>query len=142
VGVTGVLFAGTIRNKTAKALIKQLDTDGDKKISAVGVQAMASAVLPDKVFDSDGRVDTDLLDKYFRDTDTNANQRIEQPELQAAILGMMPEGTKSADTKAWVGSLVGVDTLDSLDKDGSISREEFAILAARAEKTKSGGGNT
>lgn len=139
VGVKDVLFAGTIRKKAAKSFIEKLDKNGDKKVSQAEIHAMAAQVLPESVFDSNGQVDTELLDKYFQDTDTNNNQLVEQPELQAAILGMLPEGTKNAKTTAWVGSLVGIDALDSVDKDGAISRDELAIMAAEADAVKGKG---
>ena len=138
IGVANRMFAGTIRAKAADAFIKELDSNKDGRISYEEIQGIAAQLLPDDVFTAEGNVDPQLLEEHFRKTDVNSDQKVDSKELEAAIGAMMPEGTKSADIKAWIASLMGVDAIDFLDRDGTISREELSLIAAKAAQIKKG----
>jgi Ca2+-binding EF-hand superfamily protein len=138
IGVTKRLFEGTIRKKAATEFIQKLDKNKDDRVSFAEIQAIAAQILPEDVFTSEGTVDPILLDEHFQKTDSNADGQVDAAELEAAVAAALPEGTKNASIKAWVASLVGVDALDSLERDGTISRAELSAMAAQASKLETG----
>ncbi len=138
IGVTKRLFEGTIRKKAAAEFMKQLDKNKDGRVTYAEIQGIAAQVLPEDVFTSEGTVDPQLLDEHFQKTDSNADGQVDSEELEMAISAALPEGTKNASIKAWVASLIGVDALDSLERDGTISRAELSAMAAQAAKNKAG----
>ena len=138
IGVMGRMFSPAIRSKSAKAFIKELDKNKDKRVTYEEIQGIAAQLLPDEVFNSEGAVDPKLLDEYFKKADANEDGKVDSSELEQTILSAMPEGTEHASIKAWVASLIGVDALDSLDRDGTISRAELSAMAEQAARIKAG----
>lgn len=129
VGVGAGLF-GVVHSGVAKKFMKQLDKNGDDKVTFAEFKGVASQLMPPDLFDEKGNIKPALVGDSFKRLDGDGDGRLTEKEFEQALLEQLPEDTSMRSIVAEVMSKLGTDALD-LDRDGAVTHGEFSD-AARA----------
>lgn len=121
-------FLGLVYGAVASKFIEDLDTDRNERVSPAEFRAIAKKVLPESIFDEDGRVKFDRLDETFATFDADRSGGATQPELYDATFQALGPDAEHRKVMADVASKLGVDALDR-DGDKEISRDELERAA-------------
>lgn len=131
-------FRGTKLDGVAEALMEQLDSDGDQRVSWGEFQAFEAQTLetvaPGTGTDSTQAEIRQSAAARFGEIDRNSDGRLSMGELQDRTRAELPRGTEHADLIAQLAARIALDAIDTDQRDQNVadrqlSSEEFTTAA-------------